>query len=260
MTASVRSKNTMEYYKPLKRFVEPNFIDFSGFLAPERSGGDRLEPMSMEYRYVHFHGFASSSRSTKGVFLAEAFESRGVHLELPDLNRPSFEHLTYTEALTVMNDLDAGLPETTKWRISGSSMGGYLAARWAELHPARLDRLALLCPGFNLGARWPDLVGRDRFEFWQRDGTILLPNAVGEEVPVHWNLIEDFKNHPAYPEVPCPTLILHGTHDEVVPFDTSKTYAAIRQARVRLIPMDDDHHLMNSLQTIRDEIFTFFEF
>ena len=28
-------------------------------------------------------------------------------------------------------------------------MGGYLAARWAQLHPERVERLFLMCPAFN---------------------------------------------------------------------------------------------------------------
>ena len=32
-------------------------------------------------------------------------------------------------------------------------------ATWAELHPERVERMFLLCPGFDLPSRWP-LLGR----------------------------------------------------------------------------------------------------
>ncbi|MFH2000467.1 MAG: YqiA/YcfP family alpha/beta fold hydrolase [Planctomycetota bacterium] len=215
--------------------------------------------MMERYGFAHLHGFASSAQSRKGLLLAEAFAARGVWLQLPDLNRPSFARQTYSDALKVMDELDADLPEGVRWRLSGSSMGGYLAARWAELHPDRVDRLALLCPGFNLGKRWPDLVGRDRFAQWEREGTLLFSDATGKEVPVHWGLIEDFSRHPACPDVCCPTLIIHGIRDEVVPIETSRTYAADRPGLVKLIPVDDNHYLMQSLNRIQEEILDFFE-
>jgi pimeloyl-ACP methyl ester carboxylesterase len=31
--------------------------------------------------------------------------------------------------------------------LIGSSMGGYIAARYAELHPEQVAKLVLLCPG-----------------------------------------------------------------------------------------------------------------
>ncbi|MBU0753661.1 MAG: hypothetical protein KJ645_00875 [Planctomycetes bacterium] len=214
--------------------------------------------MSSLYRYAHFHGFASSARSRKGLILAEAFAARGIELVLPDLNRPSFERITYTAALEGMDELDAQCDPRARWRISGSSMGGYLAARWAELNPHRVDRLALLCPGFQLGTRWPKLIGREAFEQWQRDGSVLLPNAVGEEVPVHWGLIEDSRLHPPFPEVPCPAMIFHGKGDETVPIGSSMSYAAARHDKVQLIEVDDDHHLMASIDGIGRRILTFY--
>ena len=59
-----------------------------------------------QYDYVHLHGFASSSLSRKGQYLAGAFAARGKELLLPDLNRPSFAGLTYSGALGAMVDGD----------------------------------------------------------------------------------------------------------------------------------------------------------
>ena len=56
-----------------------------------------------------------------------------------------------------------------KLRLIGSSMGGYLAARYAELFPEEVDRMILLCPGFNLHERWPHLFGNEELEKWMTD-------------------------------------------------------------------------------------------
>lgn len=208
---------------------------------------------------MHLHGFASSSRSRKGIYLAGAFAARGLCLELPELNQPSFARLTYSAALEALDLLySLGSLAGSRWRLSGSSLGAYLAARWAELHPERVDRLVLLSPGFNLVERWPALLGDGAMARWEREGVLSLPDAVGELVPVHWSFIEDARGHPRRPEVPCPTLIMHGRGDETVPIEHSRSYAEARPDRVRLIELDDDHSLLGSLERICREVFAFY--
>ena len=116
--------------------------------------------MAHPYRYAYLHGFASSPLSNKGVALERLFSERGLPFERPDLNRPSFSKLSHGAMLAAVDEMDGrARAEGQTWRFVGSSLGGWLAARWAELHPERVDRLLLLCPGFHLAERWPHLVG-----------------------------------------------------------------------------------------------------
>ena len=214
-----------------------------------------MPPASRNVAYLH--GFASGPLSKKGMLLAERFRGQGVELRLPDLNRPSFSRLTVTEALEAVDELVAGVEASGdgagRWRFVGSSFGGYVAARWAELHPERVARLLLLCPGFDLLSRWPLLLGREAFERWERDGVIPLADGAGRMTPVHWGFVEDARRHPPFPEVPCPTRIVHGTRDEVVPVETSRRYAAARPL-VTLREVDDDHGLLASVEAIAAEL------
>lgn len=214
--------------------------------------------MSVSYRYAYLHGFASSSYSRKGLFLREAFRSRGVEMELPDLNVPSFEKLTYSAILDALDDLDGPVANSSyRWRIIGSSMGGYLAARWSELRPERLERAVLLCPGFDLGTRWAGLVGDEAMSRWRTTGRLELPDAEDRPRPVHWGFIEDSRSHPAFPEIRCPTLIIHGRQDEVVDIAGSRRYAGDRD-HVDLVEVDDDHGLAASMERIAEESFRHF--
>jgi pimeloyl-ACP methyl ester carboxylesterase len=207
-------------------------------------------------RHAYLHGFASSSLSRKGQALRRFYAGHGVELHTPDLNVPSFAELTYSDMLGAIDDFDAKLdereglqPGQARWRFVGSSMGGYLAARWAQLHPERVDRLILLCPAFDFAERWPKLLGAETFERWRQEGHIALPDGTGTPVEVHFGLIEDAKTHPARPIVTCPTTIIHGTRDTVVPIESSRDYAQAHPY-VRLIEVDDDHLLVDSLATI----------
>ncbi|HWN69159.1 MAG TPA: YqiA/YcfP family alpha/beta fold hydrolase [Haliangium sp.] len=210
------------------------------------------------YRYAYLHGLGSSPRSHKGVALERAFVSRGFELARPDLNRPSFALLDHAAMLAAVDEMDALAPHGPPWRLVGSSLGGWLAARWAELRPERVDRLVLLCPGFDLADRWPEVVGAEQMARWQREGALALADASGAMVDVHWGFIESARRHPGTPEVPCRTLILHGVHDEIVPVEQSRRYAATRP-HVRLIELDDDHALAATIDRVVEEVLREFE-
>ena len=213
---------------------------------------------STTFRYLYLHGFASSRQSRKGVELREQLAGDGVELELLDLNVPSFERQTYSSICAHLDAVDATTPPGCTLRLTGSSMGGYLAARWTELHPDRVDRLFLLCPGFDLPARWPLLLGDEAFSLWESAGSIPVEDADGNKRPLHWGLVEDARRHPAYPEVPCPTRIVHGLRDEVVSVETSRRYARSRP-HVGLTELDDDHSLTESIDRIAREMRSHFE-
>lgn len=201
-------------------------------------------------RFAYLHGFGSSPRTRKGVRLAEAFAERGLLLERPDLNRPSFEKLSPSAALGAIDALDRdGVPAGARWCLVGSSLGGALASRWAELHPEKVERLVLLCPGFDLARRWPSIVGEEAMARWRRDGALPFPDGDGVLRPVHWGFFEEGSALPPYPEVPCPTRIYHGVRDETVPVETSRSYAATRP-HVELVELDDVHALVDSIETI----------
>lgn len=212
--------------------------------------------MPAPLRFAYLHGFASGPLSVKGRFLAERLAEKGIDLLLPDLNRPSFSRLTVSGALAAVDALVTAAPPDAAWRFVGSSFGGYVAARWTELHPGRVDRLLLLCPAFDLMDRWPDLLGAEAVERWERDGELPFPDGAGVPTPVHWAFVEDVRRHPGRPEVPCPTRIVHGTRDEVVPVEGSRRYAAERP-HVSLLELDDDHALTASLETITAETVRF---
>lgn len=215
---------------------------------------------SANRRFAYLHGFASGPLSRKGRHLARRFAERGVELELPDLNRPSFATLSPAAVLAAVDALDVALgrvPNATRWGFVGSSFGGWVAARWAELHPERVERLVLLCPGFDLASRWPVLFGKERMAEWEREGTLALADGAGALVPVHYAFYTESLGIPPWPVVPCETLIVHGTRDEVVPIESSRRYAG-EHARVRLIEVDDDHALTASADLIADETLRFF--
>lgn len=228
----------------------------------ETKGNPRNErtllPMNHDFVYAYIHGFASGPKARKGEMLGGSFAALGHTLLRPDLNNPSFAKLTYTGALARLDQMDVeSRTDAQRWCLIGSSMGGYLSAYWSSCFPERVARLVLLCPGFDLVSRWPKMYGADKMARWQHDGDLMLPDADGVQTPVHWGFIEDSSRYPAFPVVPCPTLIIHGTRDTVVPIESSRLYAA-QHPHVQLIEVDDDHGLIASMPLIWKETQRFF--
>jgi pimeloyl-ACP methyl ester carboxylesterase len=201
-------------------------------------------------RVAYLHGFASGPRSRKGSTLAAAFAERGVRLQQPDLNRPDFAHLTYTGMLAATDALDAH-PDSGegRWGLIGSSMGGWVAARWAELHPAKVARLLLLAPGFDLPNRWRQLISEQDLAAWEAAGWREVADADGVPTRLGWALMEDARRQPPVPRPSCPVLLLHGRRDEVVPLEVSEAFARGRP-NVELEVLDDDHDLLATLPRI----------
>lgn len=210
----------------------------------------------MSLRFAYLHGFGSSPNTHKGVILAQEMAARGATLERPDLNAPSFAKLSPAAALS---GIDAMAGKTDRWCFVGSSMGGYLAARWAEMNPSRVEKLVLLCPGFELSTRWPAIVGPAMMAKWKTDGALpFLDHGTGKMTPVHYGFYEEGCRLPARPVVPCETIIFHGRRDPTVPIEVSRSYAQEHADRVRLVELDDVHELVASLPVVIPETLRFF--
>ena len=199
-------------------------------------------------RYAYLHGFRSSPLAKKGVHVRDTFAPHGVDFLLPDLNQPSFAELSVGAMLAHLDRIheEQGRPE---WRIVGSSLGGWLAARWAELHRSRVDRLVLLCPAFDIEARWPELLGHEHFAQWQRDGVLVMDDASGVPTPLHYGFYEEAKHQSAWPKVSCPVTVVHGTRDTSVPIASSRRWVRENPDAV-LVEVDDGHDLLDSLDAI----------
>jgi len=202
----------------------------------------------MPPRLLYLHGFASGPRSTKGIAFAAHFAARGLALDCLDLRVPSLEHLRLSAMLDRVRQAIGGASDQAV--LIGSSLGGLAAARVAE-RDARVVALVLMAPAFQLVARWRALPGWDD---WRRSGWREIRDFhTGRPARVDFGFAEDAMAIDAgEPAVTAPTLILHGAHDDVVPIEQSRAFAA-GKPHVALIELDDGHELVRSLPRLLDE-------
>lgn len=126
-----------------------------------------------------------------------------------------------------------------------SVLGGYIAARYAELHPDRVKKLFLLCPAFGLAARWREFLSGDDLANWKSSGSYSYDGR-----QLHYAFFDDItKVHPAYPQISCSTVIIHGKLDQIVPIEASRKFINEQKNKelIQLVEVDDDHYLTDSL-------------
>jgi pimeloyl-ACP methyl ester carboxylesterase len=192
---------------------------------------------------IYLHGFASGPGSHKAQFFRQRFADYGIDLEIPDLAAGDFSNLTISGQLRIVEQTAGGRAVT----LLGSSMGGYLAALYAARH-AEVERVVLMAPAFGFARRWTQTLGEEKLAEWQRSGYMEMYHY-GEKrpLPVSYTLIEDGAAYEDYPNVVQPALIFHGEHDDVVPVDYSRVFAA-GHPNARLHISDSGHELLNVLE------------
>lgn len=233
-------------------------------------------------RLLYAHGFASGPRSTKGLAIAEHLARRGLRLRLLDMRVPEPERPRLSSmvneirwSIEVKDSVQRGTivpvsgAEDERAVAIGSSLGALAVARAAEIE-SRIIATVLLAPAFRVAERWRQRIGEAAWNLWRTQGAMEYPDhATGGTLSVDFGFIQEAGETdgdaapddaraqegfgPRWPDVRVPTVIVHGTRDESVDIDLSRTFAKGRP-HVRLVEVDDDHQLIASIPRIGKEI------
>ena len=97
-----------------------------------------------------------------------------------------------------------------------------------------------------------DLVDPDRRSVWKDAGVIDVFHYASERnEPLSYQFVEDLESYSTRNiHVTIPTLILHGSNDNVVPVSESRNFADRNSEYATLIEFDDGHELVTSLPEI----------
>ncbi|MBS2028338.1 MAG: alpha/beta fold hydrolase [Deltaproteobacteria bacterium] len=187
--------------------------------------------------HLYLHGFASGPSSRKAVAVREILQKHGIDLDVPDLNLPSFEHLTIT---AMVEEAERRLkPDSVVW---GSSLGGYLATLLANRHPDKVKKLIVFAPAGEFPRAFPER-GDSGKAAWARGGTVpVFHHARRQTLPLAGDLAADCERWPIRLRVPCPALVVAARHDDVIPLPTIESWAA-EQPQATLHVVDDAHDM-----------------
>jgi uncharacterized protein len=198
--------------------------------------------------FIYLHGFASHPNSAKAKYLRDRFTSIGVNLQIPNLNRDDFSHLTISRQVRQVGDLLTNEPDNVT--LIGSSLGGLTAAVLAQNY-LQVNKLILLAPAFNFLSHWLPKLGEEKLEQWRTEKYLPVYHYYKQkQIPLNYNFIVDAGQYENLSfSRSLPTLIIHGINDETIPIQSSREYAATKPW-VELIELESDHALGNSMGKI----------
>ena len=208
--------------------------------------------------YIYLHGFASSPKSAKAQDISDRFAQIQTKLKIPDLNAGDFAQLTITRQIT---QVAAEFPDhSTPVTLIGSSLGGLTSAHLAQQYP-QVQRLILLAPAFGFLSHWLPKLGDEKIHSWQQERYLMVHHyGEGRSLPLSYNFVTDAAQYQEeILQRSIPTLIMHGTQDEVIPITASREFARSRPW-VELRELDSDHSLGNVMTEIWPAIHRFCQF
>ena len=158
-------------------------------------------------RLIYLHGSESDSNSGKARQFREWF---------PGMLTPDFKG-TFRDR---MEQLYSILGNEKNWTIIGSSYGGLMGTVFTCDYPEQVRKLILLAPALlrdSAGAFLDPVTGND--------------------------LVYSRKSVRGLQTVSVPTIIIHGTEDDVVPFEPVRAIAKEVFTNLQYIVVDDNHRL-----------------
>ncbi|NET25078.1 YqiA/YcfP family alpha/beta fold hydrolase [Okeania sp. SIO1I7] len=211
--------------------------------------------MLNNYTYIYLHGFASSPKSNKAIYLRDRFSEINLNLNVLDLNQNDFFNLTLTRQI---HQVESEITKKSQPIILiGSSFGGLTSTFLAERN-FKIKAIILLAPAFNFLSHWQQNLGEKNLQKWQQRGNYWIYHY-GEKkyLLLNYDFIVDLIEYEEKNlKRTVPTLIFHGLNDNVIPIQASREFVA-KRSWIELIELDTDHTLKNVMAKVWLEIYQF---
>ncbi|MEM1169112.1 MAG: YqiA/YcfP family alpha/beta fold hydrolase [Cyanobacteria bacterium P01_H01_bin.35] len=213
--------------------------------------------MLNNYTYIYLHGFASSPRSKKAIYLRGRFAGINIKLNVVDLNQDDFFNLTLSRQIHQIESVIKN--KSTPIILIGSSFGGLTSTFLAQRNP-NIKAIILLAPAFNFLSHLRKSLGEENLQKWEERGNYWIYHYGEKNYSLlSYDFITDLmKYQDKKLQRNLPTLILHGVDDGTIPIQASREFAT-KRPWVELIELDSDHTLGNVMETVWEEINQFFQ-
>ena len=213
------------------------------------------EPSRAERGVIFCTGFAGHKDNRAAEKFAEKLLSRHADALVAVFDWPAHgddvkkkldldECGTYLELVTDAVKTKYGLREMYAYAVS---FGGYLVLKYISEHPNPFRKIALRCPAVDMyDVLNRAIMGQDELDAIRRGRGVQV--GFDRKVPVTGALLEALKANDLrqrdFLDFADDVLILHGTADEVVPFDSGRSFA--EDNLMEFIPVEGaDHRFSN---------------
>jgi hypothetical protein len=244
------------------------------WVEPREEGEARLAidflPAAQKNSRLWFfvHGLNSNRRGEKALYIARQVARRGEAFASLDLtghgdSEGDLLGLSLTRNLAdVERGLDSIEAKSGPFRsvcLIGSSMGGLTALWFAARSPGRVARNIVIAPAFEMAGRLLLALGRAKAQQWRREGRVRIETPYAA-FDLGYQFVEEESRYPTVSlmrRLATPSLILHGSDDEVVPCQLSRQFAD-RLEHVQLIEVrGGDHRLTAHKEELFEEMWRF---
>lgn len=173
--------------------------------------------MTDNSKIIYLHGSDSSSQSGKARQFAQLF---------PGMVTPDFTGSFHER----MEQLYSILGDKKDWVIIGSSYGGLMGTVFTSGSPTQVRKLVLLAPALlrESNGTYLDPMTGERLDYSRKSGDSLQPISV-------------------------PTIIVHGTEDDVVPLEAVRKIAQTLFTDLTYHVVNDGHRLHKAFEELNWE-------
>jgi pimeloyl-ACP methyl ester carboxylesterase len=204
---------------------------------------------------LFLHGFTSSARSGKAMFLKEQCAALpDVDFTIFDFNPTpkDFEYLTITGMINRLRQhiLNQNLERVT---LIASSLGCLVATRYAQRFGG-IRKMLLLAPALFYH-HWGTT--EEEIALWKEIQVApVMHKGFQQEIPLQYAFHEDGLGYTEPIPPATETIIIHGRQDQTVPVEHSRNYATTYPDTVRLVEIDADHRLTDQSALLWEETST----
>ena len=186
-------------------------------------------------RVLFAHGFEGAPDGGKPTHMSEVL---GWDVVAPVMSEKGWNIEQETEVL--LEYIDAGDFDL----IVGSSMGGLAAANASALRPNAQFGLMLIAPAFGLAEMWHNRLSASEMAAWKM-GDDYAYQGFELNISLGWDFMQTAERM-SWPKLNHPTVILHGTQDDIVPIQNSRRIAQENANVVALMEIEDGHRMQEA--------------
>lgn len=221
---------------------------------------------------LYSHGFAGHKDNAAAQKFAERVLNKYKGIAILIFNLPCHgddvkkkmvlsDCITYMELVLDYINTEMGVNEIYSY---ATSFGGYLVLKYISEHKNPFTKIALRCPAVNMAdVLTKTIMKNDELDLIAKGKPVKV--GFDRKIDVNSQFLDDLKTNDIqkidFISFADDMLILHGTKDEVVPFEVSKSFA--ENNVIEFITVENaDHRFKNpaSMELAIKSVIEFFEF
>ncbi|EPB67978.1 hypothetical protein ANCCEY_12926 [Ancylostoma ceylanicum] len=211
---------------------------------------------------LYCHGLGSSINNRVGTGLVEYFRNTPHYFERLLYRNPGSRHIPWNIS-EWREDIEKRV-EGSEWVVIASSAGCHAALNAAKNRPNNIKGLFLFCPGVALTFNYVNTLIPGGSTALQNGQSLIHPaSRGGHEALINRDCLQHYldtcvTNAEGLIDIRCPVSIVHGTLDEMVPFENSISMSKrLRSPHVELTLVPGGTHFLSVDQLTAEKLNVF---